>query len=423
MPIDVYGLIGAVTRDRGDVFRLRLPLVGTVACVRGAEAARLFYDPERFERAGVLPRRVRATLVGEGGVQTLDDEPHRRRKQMFMALMGPDALAEIDSIFADTWRRYARRWQADVAPVVLYDEVGRILFETVCAWTGVPMTPGEVSKRTADLHAMIETPLAFGPRHQRGRHARRRSEQWLADLIDDVRDGRLQGRPDRALRLIASHRDADGELLDRRTAAVELLNVIRPTVAVDRFVVFVASALHQHHGWAERLRDAASDDPVAEWFVQEVRRTSPFFPFQAARVRRSFRWRDIDFPVGSLVLLDLYGTDHHEQLWPDPDRFAPDRFETWSGGAYDLVPQGGGDHDHGHRCAGEWLTIALMVRATRLLTEMGYDVPPQDLRISRRKVPALPNSGFAVTNVRCPAVDEGREPAGTVASPRASHQG
>ena len=29
-------------------------------------------------------------------------------------------------------------------------------------------------------------------------------------------------------------------------AAVELLNVLRPTVAVDRFIVFAALALHRH---------------------------------------------------------------------------------------------------------------------------------------------------------------------------------
>lgn len=410
-PIDVYRLIGAVTRDRGDVFPLRVPVVGRVLCVRGAEAARLFYEPGRFERAGVLPRRVRATLTGEGGVQTLDDEAHRHRKQMFMGLMGPDALAEIVGIFEETWRRYSAGWQAATAPVVLYDEVGRILYETVCTWAGVPVVAGDVPDRTADLHAMIEAPLAVGLRHRRGRRSRRRSERWAAELIDAERMGRRQARRDRALALIALHRELDGELLDRRTAAVELLNVIRPTVAVDRFVVFVASALHQHHGWAERLRHASHDDPVVEWFVHEVRRTAPFFPFQAARVRQQFQWRDTEFAAGTLVVLDLYGTDHHEALWPNPDAFEPERFENWTGSAFDLVPQGGGDHHRGHRCAGESLTVALLTRATRLLTQMRYDVPPQDLRISRRKVPALPNSGFVITNVQCPASTDGGAPA------------
>lgn len=58
-------------------------------------------------------------------------------------------------------------------------------------------------------------------------------------------------------------------------------------------------------------------------------------------------------------------------------------------------------------------------RATQLLTEMAYDVPPQDLRISRRKVPALPNSGFTITNVRCPAPTEGEGLAKVVSPSRA----
>jgi fatty-acid peroxygenase len=51
------------------------------------EAARLFDDAERFQRAGAAPRRVKATLLGEGGVQSLDGEAHRRRKAMFMSPM------------------------------------------------------------------------------------------------------------------------------------------------------------------------------------------------------------------------------------------------------------------------------------------------------------------------------------------------
>lgn len=98
MPIDVYGLMSAVARRRGDAFGVRLRGPGRVVCVRGAEAARLFYELGRVERAGVLPRRVRATLVGEGGVQTPDDDVHRHRRRMFMGLMGSEALAEIDGI-------------------------------------------------------------------------------------------------------------------------------------------------------------------------------------------------------------------------------------------------------------------------------------------------------------------------------------
>jgi fatty-acid peroxygenase len=66
-----------------------------------------------------------------------------------------------------------------------------------------------------------------------------------------------------------------------------------------------------------------------------------------------------------------------------------------------LVPQGGGAHDTGHRCAGEWVTVAVLVAAVRILTrEMSYDVPPQDLRAAARRMPTLPASGLRLAAVR-----------------------
>ena len=78
----------------------------------------------------------------------------------------------------------------------------------------------------------------------------------------------------------------------------------------------------------------------------------------------------------------------------------PERFRRWDGGAFDFIPQGGGDHDRGHRCAGEWITIEIMKRAAGLLTRaMRYEVPPQDLRIRRSKMPPAPNSRFVIRGV------------------------
>ncbi|TDC61446.1 cytochrome P450, partial [Micromonospora sp. KC207] len=50
-----------------DIFQARLRLEQTI-CLRGREAAALFYDPERFVRAGATPKRVQRTLTGAGGV-------------------------------------------------------------------------------------------------------------------------------------------------------------------------------------------------------------------------------------------------------------------------------------------------------------------------------------------------------------------
>jgi fatty-acid peroxygenase len=100
------------------------------------------------------------------------------------------------------------------------------------------------------------------------------------------------------------------------------------------------------------------------------------------------------------VLLDLYGTDHHPAIWGDPDVFRPERFERWESSGFDLIPQGGGDHYSGHRCAGEAATVDLIKSAIKLFaTEIAYEVPPQDLSVSLRRMPTLPASGMVIERV------------------------
>ena len=92
----------------------------------------------------------------------------------------------------------------------------------------------------------------------------------MSKLIDNVRAGRQYARPDSPLVAVAGFRDLDDRLLPTERAAVELLNLVRPIVAIGRFVAFQAVALHQHPGWRTRLR--SSEPQAAEWFAQEVRR-------------------------------------------------------------------------------------------------------------------------------------------------------
>ncbi|MEK8109641.1 cytochrome P450 [Micromonospora sp. M12] len=105
-------------------------------------------------------------------------------------------------------------------------------------------------------------------------------------------------------------------------------------------------------------------------------------------------------PRGRRVLLDLYGTNHHPSLWPQPELFRPERFADRRVDPFELIPQGGGEHWTGHRCAGEWITIDLMKRAvTNLTSTMRYDVPAQDLALDLHRMPALPPIGLTLSNI------------------------
>ncbi|MFI0720783.1 hypothetical protein [Streptomyces sp. NPDC021224] len=132
-----------------------------------------------------------------------------------MGLRGPDAV----DFFYD--EKYVRRHQAVPEPVV-----------------GTPF--GKVAH---DLVAMVDAFATLGPRHWRARLARGRQEARLTDLVKGVRGGTVEAAEGAVSAVVAGHLDHRDRLLDERTAAVELLNIIRPTVAVSWFVAFAAQAL------------------------------------------------------------------------------------------------------------------------------------------------------------------------------------
>lgn len=381
-----------------DAFAARF-LTHDVVCVRGAAAAREFYDPELFERAGVMPGRVRRTLVGEGGVQGLDGEAHAHRKAAFISLMTPENIAELVRVTARQWDVSIGHWQ-ERGQIELFCESQYTLCRAACAWAGVPLAEFEVSARSRDLAAMVDAFGAIGWRHWRGRWARTRSELWIRSMIERVRGRTFTAPANSALALWTRHRDHNGNLLPSKVAAVELLNLLRPIVAVSTFIAFAAVALIEHPRYRQRLR--AGEQGLEECFVHEVRRYYPFAPFVGARTKAEFdSATGYRMPENRLVLLDIYGTNRDPRLWQDPETFFPERFNKRAIGAFDYLPQGGGDPSSGHRCAGEWITIALMRQAVRMLAQcITYDVPAQDLSFRLSRMPTYPRSGVCLANVR-----------------------
>ncbi|SEH10449.1 cytochrome P450 [Thermoleophilum album] len=395
---EAYEFIPRRARRYGsDVFETRLMLQPAI-CMTGAEAARVFYDDDRMTRLKAMPPTVLTLLQDKGSVALLDGAAHYHRKAMFLQLLGPGSFDRLVDLTAAEFATAATQWERRDAVVVL-EAAQEVLCRAVCTWTGVPLEESEVHQRTRELAAMFHGAGSIGPRQWRGQALRARHERWVRQIIEDARAGRRTLPDGSPADVIARHRDSDGQPLDAAAAAVELINILRPTVAVAIYVTFAALALHEHPHAAERVR--AGGDGELEQFAQEVRRFYPFFPLVGGRVVKPFTWNGVEFPEGRRVLLDLYGTNRDPRHWEGPDEFRPERFQDWPGDPYTLIPQGGGDHRTNHRCPGEWSTIALTKVAVAFFgSSIEYDVPEQDLRVDLSRMPAIPRSGFVIANVR-----------------------
>jgi fatty-acid peroxygenase len=378
-----------------DVFQGRL-MLQKVICLRGAAAAELFYDGGSFTRNGAMPVTILMLLQDYGSVQLLDDLPHRHRKAMFRVIGRPDAAKQLAAQLEKDWAAALPRWQrAD--QVNLFEEMELLLARSGATWAGIPMDESEVRKRAHEYSKMLAATGSAGPSTLRALWLRQRTERWARDVIQSVRNGKLVPRRGVAVRTIAEHRDLNDELLTVKTAAVELINVLRAIVAVARFIVFAAKALHEHPEARQRI--LSGDEVYLEHFVQEVRRTAPFFPAIGGRARKDLQWRHYRIQKGAWLLLDLYGTNRDPRSWVNPDLFNPERFADKCPSPFELIPQGAGDASHTHRCPGEDLTLELMKTAVRGLCAMSYVVPEQDLSVDTSRIPALPKSGFVMKDI------------------------
>jgi fatty-acid peroxygenase len=230
---------------------------------------------------------------------------------MFMSLMTADRLSQLTGIFEEHWQNRILQW-AETDEVVLHTEVEQLLCGAVCRWVGVPLTEAALRQRTREFAAMIDGAGTIGPRNCKGMLLRSRTEDWSRSIIDGARAGYLSLPEGGVAQTIALHREENGELLDREIAAVELINILRPTVAVARYVTFAALALHQYPECRQRIESGSEDE--LERFVQEVRRFYPFFPAIDGRALEDFEWRGVHFEKGDWVLLDLYGTNHDPRI-------------------------------------------------------------------------------------------------------------
>lgn len=394
---NTYRFTGDRCRSLGSsLFRARITLRPAVF-ITGREASRFFYSGDLFTRVGAMPFLTLRLLQDKGSVQILEDEEHRHRKQLFMSLMAPEALSHFTDIMEQVWIPRIAQWRSR-QEMALYEEVESILTEAVLKWSGLPAGDGEVRRRTREFSAMIDGAGSAGWRNLRGQYFRARSERWARRVVSGIRSNSVKVPPGSPSHAIAMHRDLSGALVNRKVAAVELINLLRPTVAAARFVTFAALMMHEHPDEAERL--ASGDEACLEAFALEVRRLCPFFPLIGGRLRRPAEFEGHRFGKGTWMLLDIYGTNRDPGAWTEPEQFQPERFLGREADAWSLIPQGGGDFYTGHRCPGEWLTMEIVKCAARILaTRMVYDVPPQDLSIDLSRTPSIPESRFRMRNV------------------------
>jgi fatty-acid peroxygenase len=372
-----------------DGFTTRL-MLRRVICLRGETAMRIAYGTDGFTREGAMPRTVLHLLQDKGSVQQLEGEAHRHRKALFMRLLVEGSAAEtVARLFAESWKTVLLQERR----TNVLSSASDSLAYAACTWCGLPAKLAADAAFRRALFRMSDRAGRFGPSMLKALWQRRQVEKRLRALIPDARKS-VEATP---LAELAAARGADGARLGDDVVVVELINLLRPIVAIGRYVAFAARALYLHPRWLRQFR--SGDLRSLSSFSEEVRRIAPFFPLTAAIATRDVSLEGLAIPAGQWVMADLYGTLHHPALFKDPEEFRPDRDLGWERQDYRFVPHGGGDASETHRCPGEKMTVAVMDAAVRLLAcdfDWKVAIPP---RVDLSQMPAYPEGGMMLEDV------------------------
>ncbi|MFD5214905.1 cytochrome P450 [Microbacterium sp. NPDC058345] len=373
--------------------------------VRGSEAVRLFYDERLIARHGAMPAFVQEVLFGHGSVHSLDGAEHRHRKATFVDVAyDDDHAARLLPELEREWRAERDAWLEGGRRSAYTAAVGAF-GRAVMRWAGLPGTPAAKTRWSRRLAQIVDGFGApYSPAFLLALFHRSWSDRHAGRLVRAVRDGRLAAAEGTALHEWAWHRDRQGHLLDERLAGIELQNVIRPTIAVARFVAFAAKELHDRPAWRERIaaetseRGTLTGGALAVAFAQEIRRTAPFVPMLPGWALADVEFDGQRVPSGGRVVIDIQGTDLDAGSWARPREFRPERFigRTDYEELTAFIPHGGGDVAGGHRCPGEKLAIAGLATAIAALSDPRVTILDDGLDVNRRRLPTKPSSGGGV---------------------------
>jgi cytochrome P450 len=149
----------------------------------------------------------------------------------------------------------------------------------------------------------------------------------------------------------------------------------------------------RHPDVFERLRAEAQTDgeEYLDAVITETLRLRPPVPMVSRNVVAPYRLNGYDLDPGMVVALMIWQVHRRPDLYPDPERFRPERFLEQPASSPGFIPFGGGDR----HCIGRSFATTEMKAVLRTIARRTRLVPADiaDEKLQRRRVLFIPSAG------------------------------
>lgn len=415
-------------RRYGDWFTIRLRRRLKVVFTSDSQAVKDLFagDPDKLY-AGEQ-NNIFKPLLGRQSILVLDGSAHRRVRRLMMPPFHGDRMKAYGSVIGGIVARRMESWPEGEV-LRLHPELQAITLEVILK-TIIGLSEGErVSALRARLVELLESnqsatdmfltnllldaegrpPLAAVQRRL-GRFSLWGRFLSLREEIDrlvfaEIAERRRAGGPrrDDILSLLIAAKDQDGDALDDQELRDEMITLLvagHETSATALSWIF--SRLSAHPEVLRKLRDELAalpvgpPDPAAvmslpylDAVINETLRLNPIVPFVWRILKEPLRLGGRDFPAGVAVAPSIYLLHRSAKIWPDPERFDPDRFLDSKPAPWEFLPFGGGHR----RCLGQAFAVyeIKMVLATVLQAMIVRPAPGYGVKVVRRGIAFAPS--------------------------------
>ena len=347
-------------------------------------------DPDTYLALGA---EMLAPILGESNLILLSGERHRAMRKLQLPPFHGARMRAYGQLMLDVAREHAARWtRGQSIPVhrTMQEISLQVILEAVLGLR-------EPAERESFKTTVLEVIAALKPSFMFIRALRRpllglsswarfqrKREEITARFADVLRARRASTEThEDILSLLLSARFDDGRALTDDELLTQMLNLIvagHETTAsslawafhfIHREPAVKARLVEELRGLPEPLEpEAVSHLPYLEAVCSEALRLNPVAPLIGRTLRKGLTLQGYELPPGVDVGISILQVHRRPDLYPEPERFRPERFLERGYSPFEYLPFGGG----ARRCLGAAfalyemkLVLAAILRTCELL--------------------------------------------------------
>jgi cytochrome P450 len=371
----------------GKRFTIRLPGQPPFVMISDPEELReLFTAPPDVLHPGE-GARILEPVVGGYSVILLDEGPHLEQRKLLLPAFHGDKMQKLAGLMEELAEREVASWPTGHS-FELHPRFQRLTLEIILRAVfglGAGDRLDALRERLTKILEFGASPASVNVHLQRkfggiGPYARFAKVREAADelVYAQIDERRLSGeRRDDVLSMLLAARHEDGSEMSREEIRDELMTALvagHETTASE--LAWALEQLAREPRVLSRLHeeiDSGDGDAYLTATIQETLRLRPVIVIVIRKLTEPVEIGGYELPAGAAVTPCIHLVHRDPEIYPEPDRFLPERFLERPPGTYTWIPFGGGVR----RCLGAAFAQFEMQVVLRELVKR-HEVRPAD---------------------------------------------